>query len=106
MIFEGKEFIHMLKRNDIIERLAKKGYTKNDAGIILDDIFMLITEALVNGESVQIHGFGTFDVKDCAARETVDLKTKERIIIPPYKAPKFTAGKLLKRAIKEGLVRA
>lgn len=95
----------MLKRNDIIERLAQKGYTKKDAGVILDDIFMLITEELVNGESVQIHGFGTFDVKECAERETVDLQTKERIVIPPYKAPKFTAGKLLKRAVKEGFVR-
>lgn len=95
----------MLKRNDIIERLAQKGYTKKDAGVILDDIFMMITEELVRGESVQIHGFGTFDVRECAERETTDLQTKERILIPSYKAPKFTAGKLLKRAIKEGFIR-
>jgi len=60
---------------------------------------------LVEGESVQIHGFGTFDVKECKPRETVDLQTKERIVIPAYKAPKFTAGKLLKRAVKEGFIR-
>lgn len=95
----------MLKRNDIIERLALKGYTKKDAGIILDDLVRMITEALVAGESVQIHGFGTFEVKECAPRSTVDLQTKERIIIPAYKAPKFTAGKLLKRAVKEGFIR-
>lgn len=95
----------MLKRNDIIERLALKGYTKKDAGIILDDLVRMITEALVDGESVQIHGFGTFEVKECAPRSTVDLQTKERIIIPAYKAPKFTAGKLLKRAVKEGFIR-
>ena len=95
----------MLKRNDIIERVAQKGYTKKDAGVILDDIIKMITEALVDGESVQIHGFGTFDVKECAPRETVDLQTKQRIVIPAYKAPKFTAGKLLKRAVKEGFLR-
>lgn len=95
----------MLKRNDIIERLAQRGYTKKDAGIILDDIIKMITEALVDGESVQIHGFGTFDVKEFASRETVDLQTKQRIVIPAYKAPKFTAGKLLKRAVKEGFLR-
>lgn len=95
----------MLKRYDIIERLTQKGYTKKDAGIILDDLVMTITEALVGGESVQIHGFGTFEVKECAARETVDLQTKERIVIPAYKAPRFSAGKLLKRAVKEGYVR-
>lgn len=95
----------MLKRNDIIERLALRGYTKKDAGIILDDLVRMIMEALVAGESVQIHGFGTFEVKECAPRSTVDLQTKERIVIPAYKAPKFTAGKLLKRAVKEGFIR-
>lgn len=95
----------MLKRNDIIERLTQKGYTKKDAGIILDDLVRLITEELVAGESVQIHGFGTFEVKECAPRSTIDLQTKERITIPSYKAPKFTAGKLLKRAVKEGFIR-
>lgn len=95
----------MLKRNDIIERIALKGYTKKDAEIILDDFVAVITEALVNGENVQIHGFGTFGVKECAEKETVDIKTKERIVVPAYKAPKFTAGKLLKRAVKEGFIR-
>lgn len=95
----------MLKRNDIIDRLALNGYTKKDAGIILDDVIKIITEALVEGESVQIHGFGTFDTKEYQPRETVDLQTKERIVIPAYKAPKFTAGKLLKRAVKEGFIR-
>lgn len=95
----------MLKRNDIIERLTLKGYTKKDAGIIIDDIVMTITEALVEGESVQLHGFGTFDVKEIKSREVVDLQSKDRILIPSYKAPKFTAGSLLKRAVKEGFVR-
>lgn len=95
----------MLKRNDIIERLTTNGYTKKDAGIILDDVVKILTEAMVNGETVQIHGFGTFSTKECKSRETIDLQTKERIIIPAYKAPKFTAGKLLKRAVKEGFVR-
>lgn len=95
----------MLKRNDIIERLMLKGYTKNDSGIILDDVFSVITEALVSGEGVQIYGFGAFDVKEYAPRETVDFQSKERIVIPAYKAPKFTAGKLLKRAVKEGFIR-
>ena len=95
----------MLKRNDIIERLTANGYTKKDAGIILDDVIKIITEAMVNGESVQIHGFGTFDTKEYKPRETVDLQTKERITSPAYKAPKFTAGKLLKRAVKEGFIR-
>lgn len=95
----------MLKKNDLIERLAQNGYTKKDAGVIIDDVVKIITDALIDGESVQLHGFGTFEVREHKERETVDLSTKERIIIPAYKAPKFTAGQLLKRAVKEGFVR-
>ena len=95
----------MLKKEDIIERIMRKGYTKKDAGTILDDVLSVITESLVEGDSVQIHGFGTFEVKEYAERETVDFQTKERIVIPAYKAPKCTAGKLLKRAVKEGYIR-
>lgn len=95
----------MLKRNDIIERLAQKGYTKKDAGVVIDDIVSTITEALASGESVMLYGFGTFDVREYKARESVDFQTNERIIIPAYKAPKFTAGDLLKRAVKEGFLR-
>ena len=95
----------MLKRKDVIDSLALKGYTKKDAGVAFDDVFNVITEALITGESVQVYGFGLFDVKDVAQRETIDYQTKERITIPSYKAPKFTAGKLLKRAIKEGFIR-
>lgn len=95
----------MLKRKDIIERLTHKGYTKKDSGIILNDVFDVISEALVEGESVQIYGFGLFTVKDFKPRETIDFQTKERITVPSYKAPKFVAGKLLKRAIKEGYIR-
>lgn len=95
----------LLYRNDLIELLSKKGYTKKDSGVILKDVFDMITEALVKGDSVQVHGFGTFEVRDIAPRETMDINTSDRITIPAYKSPRFTAGKLLKRAVKEGFVR-
>lgn len=96
----------ILYRNDLIDALSKKGYTKKDAGVILSDVFDTITEALANGNTVQIHGFGTFEVRNISERETSSISTSERITIPAYKSPKFTAGKFLKRAVKEGFVRA
>ena len=95
----------MLKRNDIIERLAKKGYTKKSANLIVDDVMRVIAEALVEGEDVQFHGFGTFYVKDVAPRETSDLQSKARITIPSHKAPKFSPGEPLKRWVREGIIR-
>lgn len=95
----------MIKRDGLIEKLAAKGYTKKGAGLIIDDIARTITELLADGEDVMIHGFGTFYVREIAERATIDLASKERIIIPGHKAPKFTAGEHLKRAVREGFVR-
>lgn len=89
----------------MIDRFATLGYTKKDAGEIIDDFMRVITEALIDGEEVMIHGFGTFYVKDIKPRETNDVRSMERITIPGFRSPKFVAGKLLKRAIKEGIYR-
>lgn len=95
----------MLKKNDIIARLAKKGYTKHDSEIIIDDVFDVIMEAMASGEDVQLHGFGTFCVRNMRPRDTVDYQTKGRIVIPEHKAPKFMPGSTLRRAVKEGVLR-
>jgi DNA-binding protein HU-beta len=95
----------MVTRDEFIERLSQKGYTKRDAGIVMDDFIRTLEEALVGGESVMFHGFGTFEVRERAERESSNPQTKERIVIPSYRAAHFTPGKKLKREIKEGLVR-
>lgn len=95
----------MLNKTDFIARIAGKGYTKKDAECIVNDFLDTLSEVMVEGESVQFYGFGTFGVRHSADKETIDLQTKERIVVPGHKAPKFTPGKLLKRAVKEGIIR-
>lgn len=95
----------MLQREDFVTRLAQKGYTKGQARIIIDDFIRTLEEILVEGESMTFRGFGTFEVRDRAEKESINPQTKERIIVPSYRTPKFTAGKLLKREIKEGIIR-
>lgn len=95
----------MVTKDEFIERLSRKGYTKRDAGIVMDDFIKTLEEALVGGESVMFHGFGTFEIRERAERESSNPQTKERIVIPSYRAAHFTPGKKLKREIKEGLVR-
>lgn len=95
----------MLKQKDLVDRMAKKGYTKKDATCIIDDMFTTIMEAMAEGESVQIHGFGTFSVRDAAAHEARDLQTGESIMIPEHKAPRFVPGMVLKRTVKDGVYR-
>ena len=95
----------MLKRNDIIERLAKKGYTKKSASYIVDDMVRVIAEAMAEGEDVQFHGFGTFCVREVKTRLSQDIKSKEMTTIPAHKAPKFVPGAMLKRWVREGKIR-
>ena len=95
----------MIRRIDFIDRISKKGYTKHDATLIVDDFLRTLEEALVEGESVVFRGFGTFEVRERAATERISPTTKERVHVPAYRTPYFAAGKLLKREVKEGMIR-
>lgn len=95
----------MLNRDDIITRFAQKGYTKKDAELVIDDVIRVISEALVEGEAIRFYGFGTFSVRESAPKNTINYQTKERMVVPGHKAPRFTPGKLLKRAVREGILR-
>lgn len=94
-----------MNRDEIIDKLTEKGYTKKDAGFIIDDFTTIIAEALAQGEEVALHGFGTFSVVKRAERNILDYQTKEIIRVPSQKAPKFAPGKRLLRAVREGFVR-
>ena len=95
----------MIRKEEVIDRLAKKGYTKKSANLIIDDVVRVLSEALVEGEEIQLHGFGTFYVRNMAPRETTDLVTGERITIPGHNLPKFTPGSTLKRWVMDGIIR-
>lgn len=95
----------MLKKGDLVNMLANRGYTKGDARTALNDIITAITEALVDGEDVQIHGFGTFSVKQMSERESIDYQSKERIVVPGHKIVKFLPSIYLRRVVKEGIIR-
>ncbi|MFH1434850.1 MAG: HU family DNA-binding protein [Pseudomonadota bacterium] len=69
---------------------------KGESAKLVDDLFEIIITTLLNGEEVKISGFGTFVVKQTAARKGINPKTKEQIMIPSKKAVKFRASKPLK----------
>jgi len=94
-----------IKREGFVERLNRKGYTKKDAGIIMDDVFGTIAEILVEGGSVILHGFGTFETINYAAREMTSVHGG-KTVAPEHRAIKFKPGKLLKRLVAGGAVDA
>ncbi|WP_088272923.1 HU family DNA-binding protein [Bacillus sonorensis] len=77
------------------------GLTKKDVELVVDSTFDVITSALKDGEKVKVHGFGSFEVRERAARKGRNPQSGEEIEIPATKAPAFKAAKALKDAIKQ-----
>ncbi|MBQ1229903.1 MAG: HU family DNA-binding protein [Clostridia bacterium] len=86
-----------MKKTQLIEKAAQaSGLTKKDTALALDAILDAIGEAVAAGESVQIPGFGTWNVKVQKARTGRNPKTNETIEIPESKRVTFSVGKALK----------
>lgn len=93
--------MEILNKKGLVEVVATKlEMTKKDAAIVVDTVFDTITSSLVDGNKVDISGFGKFEVKTRAARTGINPATKESIEIPASKAPAFKAAKALKEAVK------
>lgn len=90
-----------MTKSDLIAAVATKiGSSKKDSEKAVCAVLDSITEALANGEAVQLVGFGTFEVKTRASRKGINPRTKEEITIEASKLPSFKAGKALKEAVK------
>lgn len=91
----------MANKAELIERVANTGnLTKKEATVAVDAVLSTIEKALADGEKVQLIGFGTFEVRERAARKGRNPQTNEEIEIPASKVPAFKPGKALKDAVK------
>ncbi len=89
-----------MNKSELIDRIAESAdLSKADAGRALDAAIEAITTALKNGEQVALVGFGTFVVKERAARTGRNPQTGAEINIAAAKAPAFKPGKALKDAL-------
>nr|WP_326127379.1 HU family DNA-binding protein [uncultured Oscillibacter sp.] len=78
---------------------ASADVSKKDTEAVITAMLDTITEALKQGDKVQLVGFGSFEVKKRAARIGRNPRTKEEIEIPATVLPVFKAGKLLKDTV-------
>lgn len=91
----------MIHKEDMIDHLViEKGYTKKAANQVLDDVFEMISDYLIDGEGVMVRGFGKFEVKTASARESVMPNTLERYTIPATKRVTFSMGKALRAQVR------
>ena len=91
-----------MNKTELVAAVAAKAeLSKKDAEAAVSAVIDSITDALVDGDKVALIGFGTFEVKTCAARKGLNPRTKEEIDIPASKAPAFKAGKAFKDAVNK-----
>ena len=89
-----------MNKTQLIDVVANKtGLKKKEAEAAVVAVFGSIEEALKAGEKVQLIGFGTFEVKERAARTGRNPHTGETIEIAASKYPAFSAGKALKESL-------
>ena len=89
-----------MNKVELIAAVAEKaGLSKKDAEKAVAAVVASVEEALIKGDKVQLIGFGTFEVRERAARVGRNPQTKEEIKIDASKQPVFKAGAALKKAI-------
>ncbi len=89
-----------MNKAELVAAVAEKAaLSKKDSEKAVNAAFEAITAALVNGDKVQLVGFGSFETKERNARVGRNPRTKEEIQIPASRVPAFKAGKALKDAV-------
>jgi len=101
-----QEVVSMVKglgKGDIAARVSARLKTSRAEGArALDAVLDTITEALKEGQSVTLTGFGTFEVRDIKARKVRALRGRQAgqlVTVPAHKRPGFRAGHELRRAV-------
>lgn len=90
----------MTKAELVAGMAADSGLSKADTQKALDAFLRQVEKALKQGDKVHLVGFGSFEVKERAARTGRNPRTKETVEIPASKIPVFKAGSALKDAVK------
>ncbi|MEW6739496.1 MAG: HU family DNA-binding protein [Nitrospirota bacterium] len=90
-----------MTKTELIDKVSSSaGITKAEAGKTIDTTLKSIEVSLKKGQKVILVGFGTFSVSKRKARNGRNPRTGKEIKIPAIRVPKFTAGKILRDAVK------
>ncbi|HIT53796.1 MAG TPA: HU family DNA-binding protein [Candidatus Fimivicinus intestinavium] len=91
-----------MNKTELVNAVAEKAdFSKKDAEKAVAAVIESITEALTQGEKIQLVGFGTFEVRERAEKQGRNPRTGEAMTVPASKLPAFKAGKALKDAVAQ-----
>lgn len=92
-----------LTRMDLADAVHEEvGLSRNDSAALVEAVLQHISDALVRGETVKISSFGTFSVRDKAARVGRNPKTGQEVPILPRRVLTFRSSHLMKERIANG----
>ena len=95
-----------MKKSDIIKEVAEgTGLTKVEIEAVLEGVILSISDSLKRGERVDIRGFGSFIVKQRAARDARNPATREIVKLQERFIPGFKVSKILKELVNKSLLR-
>lgn len=90
-----------MNKTELIKNVAQNAeISQKEVTVVVQTVVESITNTLAAGEKVQLIGFGTFEVRERAARTGRNPQTGEEMQIAASKVPAFKAGKELKEAVK------
>ncbi|MGR3434250.1 MAG: integration host factor subunit alpha [Shimia sp.] len=92
-----------LTRMDLSEAVFREvGLSRNESAQLVESVLEHVSDALVSGESVKISSFGTFSIRDKAARIGRNPKTGEEVPISPRRVLTFRPSHLMKDRVAAG----
>lgn len=91
-----------MNKNELVRVVAEKtALTQKDVAHVVDEFFAAVQSDLVRGEEIALAGFGKFVVKQRAARESINPRTKEIVKVPASRAVAFRPSKTLKEVVNK-----
>ena len=90
-----------MNKAELVAAVAEKtALSKKDSEKAVNAVIAATTDALKNGEKIQLVGFGTFEIRERSEKQARNPRTGETMTVPASKVPAFKAGKALKDAVK------
>ena len=91
-----------MNKSELVSAIATDTkLTKKDVEAVVKSFIDNVSKSLEKGDDVQLIGFGTFTVVDRAERKSINPATKQEMVVPASKSPKFKAGKALKELVNK-----
>jgi integration host factor beta subunit len=92
-----------MTKAELVERIADRtGVSKKDSGVVVNMILDNIGQALLEGDKVELRGFGSFKVKSRRSRQARNPRTGDSVTVPAKQVPYFKASNELKGRLNPG----